>query len=96
MSPPDPGEVARKRSPADGPDGPEAARVPEDVPSLEATVRQAGPALRSCEAKLLGAIRGPWALAFGTREVRLLIEYQDGVPVLIRVTGNQVKEEKLR
>ncbi|MDR7555329.1 MAG: hypothetical protein QN157_06940 [Armatimonadota bacterium] len=52
--------------------------------------------LRSCEAKLLSYIRNHWALEFGTREVRLVIEYQNGVPVLIRVTGNIVKEEKLR
>ena len=52
--------------------------------------------LRSCEAKLLARIHNEWALDFGTREVRLLIEYQDGVPVLIRVTDNTVREEKLR
>lgn len=52
--------------------------------------------LKPYEAKLLKYIRSHWALDFGTREVRLLIEYQDGVPVLIRVTGNTVKEEKLR
>jgi len=57
---------------------------------------QTEPTLRSCEAKLLGLIRDRWALDFGSREVRLLIEYQDGVPVLIRVTGNSVKEEKLK
>lgn len=52
--------------------------------------------LRPCEAKLLAYIRNHWALEFGTREVRLVIEYQNGVPVLIRVTGNIVREEKLR
>jgi hypothetical protein len=52
--------------------------------------------LRSCEAKLLSYIRNHWALEFGTREVRLVIEYQNSVPVLIRVTGNVVREEKLR
>jgi len=52
--------------------------------------------LRPCEAKLLAYIRNHWALEFGTREVRLVIEYQNGVPVLIRVTGNVVREEKLR
>lgn len=56
----------------------------------------ASPALRSCEAKLLACIRNDWALDFGTREVRLVIEYQDHTPVLIRVTMNTVKEEKLR
>lgn len=54
------------------------------------------PALRSCEAKLLSCIRNHWAVEFGTREVRLVIEYQNGVPVLIRVTANRVTEEKLR
>lgn len=54
------------------------------------------PALLSCEIKLLKCIHNDWALEFGTREVCLLIEYQDKVPVLIRVTGNTVKEEKLR
>ena len=52
--------------------------------------------LRSCEAKLVSFIRDHWALDFGTREVRLVIEYQDRLPVLIRVTGNVVKEEKLK
>lgn len=52
--------------------------------------------LRPCEAKLLNLIRNRWALDFGTREVRLVIEYQDRFPVLIRVTGNVVKEEKLK
>jgi hypothetical protein len=41
--------------------------------------------LRSCERKLVNRIRGDWAIPFGTREVRLQIEYQDGVPVLVRV-----------
>jgi hypothetical protein len=54
------------------------------------------PALRSCEAKLLAHIRTDWAVDYGTREVKLLIEYQDGAPVLIRVTKSTVKEEKLR
>lgn len=53
-------------------------------------------ALRSCEAKLLACIRNDWALDYGTREVRLVIEYQDHTPVLIRVTMNTVKEEKFR
>ncbi|HEU4679278.1 MAG TPA: hypothetical protein VFS35_07140 [Terrimicrobiaceae bacterium] len=52
--------------------------------------------MRSCEAKLLACIRNDWALDFGTREVRLVIEYQDHTPVLIRVTMKTVKEEKLR
>lgn len=52
--------------------------------------------VRSCEAKLMARIHNEWALDFGTREIRLLIEYQDGVPVLIRVTDNTVREEKLR
>jgi hypothetical protein len=56
----------------------------------------AGAGLRPCEAKLLTRIHNEWALDFGTREIRLLIEYQDGVPVLIRVTDNTVREEKLR
>ena len=52
--------------------------------------------LRSCEAKLITYIRKDWALAFGSREVQLVIEYQEGVPVLIRVTDNKVTEEKLK
>ena len=52
--------------------------------------------LRSCEAKLITYIRKDWALAFGTREVQLVIEYQEGEPVLIRVTDNKVTEEKLK
>jgi len=60
------------------------------------SVDRSDPGLRSCEAKLIGLIRDPWALDFGTREVRLVIEYQDGVPVLIRITENVVKEEKLK
>lgn len=52
--------------------------------------------LRSCEAKLVSFIRKHWALDFGSREVRLVIEYQDHLPVLIRVTENVVKEEKLK
>ena len=54
------------------------------------------PVLRPCEARLIARIRGDWAVGFGSREVRLTIEYQDGVPVLIRVTGNRLQEEKLR
>lgn len=54
------------------------------------------PGLRSCEAKLIRYIRDRWAIEHGSRAVRLVIEYQDGVPVLIRVTGNTVKEEKLK
>lgn len=34
--------------------------------------------LRSCEAKLICCIRNDWALEFGSREVRLVIEYQEG------------------
>ena len=64
-------------------------------------VRSLGPnpaaaGLRPCEAKLMARIHNEWALDFGTREIRLLIEYQDGVPVLIRVTANVVREEKLK
>ncbi|MDQ7857912.1 MAG: hypothetical protein QN174_02455 [Armatimonadota bacterium] len=71
---------------------PRAGRIlPEAV-----TVPGGEQALRPCEAKLVACIRNHWALDFGTREVRLVIEYQDGVPVLIRVTGNIVREEKLR
>ena len=54
------------------------------------------PGPRPCETKLLARIHNEWALDFGTREVRLLIEYQDGLPVLIRVAGNIVREEKLK
>jgi hypothetical protein len=60
------------------------------------TAARPEPALRSCEAKLLSCIRSHWAVEFGTREVRLIIEYQNGVPVLIRITANRVTEEKLR
>ncbi len=74
---------------------------------MASIVRQAGhgpekisrpesPALRSCEAKLLDRIRNDWAVDYGAREVRLVIEYQDHTPVLIRVTMNTVKEEKFR
>ena len=52
--------------------------------------------LRSCEAKLLALMHHHWALEFGSREVRLVIEYQDKVPVLIRILENVVKEEKLK
>ena len=52
--------------------------------------------LGSCEARLIACIRNDWALAFGSREVRLIIEYQEGVPVLIRVTASRIKEEKLK
>jgi len=53
-------------------------------------------ALRGCEAKLIDCIRNHWTLEHGSREVRLIIEYQDKVPVLIRVTDNVIKEEKLK
>lgn len=56
----------------------------------------AEPALRSCEAKLLASIRNDWAVDYGAREVRLVIEYQDRTPVLIRVTMNTITEEKFR
>ncbi len=71
---------ASSGAPAGAAGGAEAAAVP----------------LRSCEAKLIASIREDWALKFGSREVRLIIEYQDGLPVLIRITDNKVKEEKLR
>ncbi len=51
---------------------------------------------RSCEAKLVNLIHNRWALEFGSREVRLVIEYQDKKPVLIRIIENVVKEEKLK
>lgn len=60
------------------------------------TVDHSDPGLRSFEAKLIDLIRNGWALEFGTREVRLVIEYQDKVPVLIRICENVVKEEKLK
>ncbi len=68
----------------------------EGVRVSAAAAARPEPALRSCEAKLLSYIRNHWAVEFGTREVRLVIEYQNGVPVLIRVTANRVTEEKLR
>ncbi len=52
--------------------------------------------LRSCEARLIACIRDDWALTFGSRKVRLVIEYQEGVPVLNRVTENAITEEKLK
>ena len=52
--------------------------------------------LRSCESKLLALIRTRWALEYGTRRVGLIIEYQDRVPVLIRIVENSVAEEKLK
>ena len=58
--------------------------------------RPFSPALRSCEAKLLASIRNDWAVDHGSREIQLIIEYQDRAPVLIRVTRNTVKEEKFR
>jgi hypothetical protein len=54
------------------------------------------PALRSCESKLLALIRNRWALEFGTRRVGLIIEYQDRIPVLIRIVENSITEEKLK
>ena len=81
---------------------PDGGAIPPKRPVLlsnggdKATVDHADPGLRSCETKLLGLIRNRWALEFGTREVRLMIEYQDKVPVLIRITENVVKEEKLK
>ncbi len=62
----------------------------------EKVTRPVNPALRSCEAKLLACIRNDWAVDYGTREVRLIIEYQSRTPVLIRVIKNTVTEEKLR
>lgn len=69
---------------------------PDGTRSAPAGAEPSVSALKSCESKLIASIRGDWALEFGSREVRLVIEYQDGVPVLIRVTGNAVKEEKLK
>ncbi len=69
---------------------------PDGAKGAPAGAGQAAPALKPCESKLIANIRRDWALKFGSREVRLVIEYQDGVPVLIRVTGNRVKEEKLK
>lgn len=37
-----------------------------------------------------------WPVAFGVRNVRLNIEYQDRRPVLVRVLENQVIEDKIR
>lgn len=59
-------------------------------------MEQADNVLRGCEAKLIDFIRNHWTLDYGSREVCLIIEYQDNVPVLIRVTENVVKEEKLK
>ena len=73
----------------------EAESRPSAVRGLSPSARPAA-GFRSCEAKLMARIHNEWALDFGTREIRLLIEYQDGVPVLIRVTDNTVREEKLR
>ncbi|MBI3974951.1 MAG: hypothetical protein HY334_01005 [Armatimonadetes bacterium] len=72
---------------AAGPDGPRGSG---------ATIGQPEPPLRSSELRLIARIRNDWAVQFGSREVRLIIEYQDGVPVLIRVIENAVKEEKLK
>lgn len=77
-----------------GPEGTASAR--DGVRGSPGATVRPEPTLRSCEAKLLSYIRNHWAVDFGTREVRLVIEYQDGVPVLIRVTANRVTEEKLR
>jgi hypothetical protein len=83
---PDGGAISAKRPPS----------VLVSSGTEKAAVDHSDPELRSCEAKLIGLIRNHWALDFGTREVRLVIEYQDNVPVLIRVTENVVKEEKLK
>ncbi len=82
-------KLAAKRSDAHAPhsDGARGSAIP---------LGRAAPLLRSCEVELIGRIRGDWVVAFGSREVRLIIEYQDGVPVLIRVMENTVKEEKLK
>jgi hypothetical protein len=50
--------------------------------------------LRSCEAKLIEAIRNDWALDCGSREVVLVIEYEDGVPVTIRAAENTPLQER--
>ncbi len=53
-------------------------------------------ALRSCEQKLIERIRA-WALPYGSREVTIRIEYQDHVPVMIRVLEQlSMQEERLR
>lgn len=80
--------------------GPSMRQIADDL-NQRADTRRTGPErldfpLKSCEAKLLAYIRGDWAVDYGTREVRLVIEYQDKTPVLIRVTRNAVTEEKLR
>jgi hypothetical protein len=85
------GGAVSVRRPSSGIVSSERAHKPEAD-----TVNLPDAGVRSCEAKLLGLIRNRWALEFGTREVRLVIEYQDKVPVLIRITGNVVKEEKLK
>ncbi len=59
-------------------------------------VDRAVPMLTPCEAKLIARIRNDWAVDYGAREIQLVIEYQDRTPVLIRITMNTVKEEKLR
>ncbi len=70
--------------------------VLEGAPGSTTTVEQWEPALRSCEARLIARIRNDWALRFGSREVQLVIEYGDGLPVLIRVMENRIAEEKLK
>ncbi len=77
----------RTEMPVAGPDGAQGSGT---------SVGRSEPALRSCEVTLIARIRNDWAVQFGSRDVRLIIEYQDGVPVLIRVTANTVKEEKLK
>ncbi len=69
---------------------------PDGAQSAPAGAGQDVPALKPFEVRLIANIREDWALEFGSREVRLVIEYQNGVPVLIRATGERVKEEKLK
>ena len=52
--------------------------------------------LRSCEKKLIERLRQK-AVPYGTLEVAVQVEYQDGVPVMVRLKEQvAIQEEKLR
>ena len=51
--------------------------------------------LRAAELRLIEKLR-EWAIAHGSREICLAVDYQDSVVVQIRVLENRVKEERLR
>lgn len=54
-----------------------------------------GEPLRSCELKLIQWIRRR-AVPYGTVTAQLQVEFQDNVPVMVRLVGPLMEEEKLR